>query len=107
MPNTTSLVSPPVNDTAIYASWTTPGAGITGSYNGNNESLLICIILFASLAMYNACEVIVILFLTFNVYKGLYFWSVFFAGVGIFLYSVGFLLKVGLGSESASKTDEC
>jgi hypothetical protein len=88
-----SFVNSPVNDTTAGASWTTPGAGITGGYNGNNETLRIFIVFFAGLGMYNACEVIIILFLTFHAYKGLYFWSVFFAGLGVFVYDLGFLIK--------------
>lgn len=46
--------------------WTSPGAGITGGYNGNSEALRIIIVFFAGLAMYNACELIIMVFLTFN-----------------------------------------
>ncbi|KAK5114049.1 hypothetical protein LTR85_010355 [Meristemomyces frigidus] len=83
----------PVNDSSSSTSWTSPGAGITGGYDGNSETLRIFIVFFAGLAMYNAAELIIIIFLNFNRYSGMYFWSLFWAGVGIIPYALGFLLK--------------
>lgn len=83
----------PVNSSAGSASWTSPGAGITGGYDGNSETLRIFIVFFAGLAMYNAAELIVMILLNFNRYSGLYFWSLFWAGLGIIPYALGFLLK--------------
>ncbi|KAI7027111.1 hypothetical protein D0867_00350 [Hortaea werneckii] len=83
----------PVNDTSTSTSWTSPGAGITGGYNGHSETLRILIALFSGLAIYNSLELLSMLFLTFNRYAGLYFWSMFWAGVGIIPYALGFMLK--------------
>jgi len=75
-------------------SWTSPGAGITGGYNGHSQALKITIVFFAGLAMYNACELMVMVLLTFKHYRGLYFWSLLVAAFGIVPYALGFLLKL-------------
>lgn len=75
------------------ASWASPGAGITGGYDGNSQSLRIFIVFFAGLAIYNAIELTFMIFLTFNRYRGLYFWSLLLSGLGIIFYALGFLLK--------------
>lgn len=75
------------------SSWTSPGAGITGGYNGNSLTLQIFIAFFAGLAMYNALELTAMIFLAFNHYRGLYFWSLLISGLGIIPYALGFLLK--------------
>lgn len=68
-------------------------AGITGGYNGNSLGLEITIALLPGLAVYNAIELIVLIFSTFNKFKGLYFWSLLIATLGIFPYSIGLVLK--------------
>ena len=75
-------------------SWTSPGAGITGGYDGNSEALRIIIVFFAGLAIYNACELIMMIFLTFKDYGVLYFYYLLFSGIGIIPYALGFLLKL-------------
>lgn len=74
-------------------SWISPGAGITGGYDGDSETLRMFIVFFSGLAMYNACELVGIIFLVFKRYNGLYFWSMLVADLGIIPYSLGFLLK--------------
>ncbi|PVH94975.1 hypothetical protein DM02DRAFT_645608 [Periconia macrospinosa] len=69
------------------------GAGITGGYTGNSLSLQVIIGILLGLSLYNAIELIVLIFVTFQKYRGLYFWSLFFAGFGIIPYSVGFVIK--------------
>lgn len=44
------------SNSSTSASWTSPGAGITGGYDGNSETLRTFIVFFAGLAMYNSCE---------------------------------------------------
>lgn len=83
----------PLSDSSSSSSWTSPGAGITGGYNGNSQTLRIFIVFFAGLAVYNACELIIMVLLTFHRYRGLYFWSLLIAACGIIPYSLGFLLK--------------
>ena len=81
------------SDTSSSASWASPGAGITGGYDGDSQTLRMFIVFFCGLSMYNACELIAMIFLTFNRYRGVYFWSLLLASFGIVPYSLGFLLK--------------
>ncbi|KAH7072619.1 hypothetical protein BKA63DRAFT_47269 [Paraphoma chrysanthemicola] len=69
------------------------GAGITGGYTGDSLSLKIIIAFLLGLALYNAIELIVLVFVTFQRYHGLYFWSLVIAAFGIIPYSLGFLIK--------------
>ena len=62
-------------------------------FSGDSESLRILIVFFAGLAMYNAVELIAIIFLSFKRFRGLYFWSLLLSGLGIIPYALGFLLK--------------
>ena len=84
-----SNVSPPPS----AADWASPGAGVTGGYNGDSLTLKLFIVFFAGLAMYNAVELTFMIFFTFARYKGLYFWSLLISGLGIIPYALGFLLK--------------
>lgn len=72
---------PVSNNLTSSASWASPGAGITGGYDGDSETLRIFIVFFAGLAIYNAIELIAMVFLTFNRYRGLYFWSLLCAAM--------------------------
>ena len=69
------------------------GAGITGGYNGNSLALKVVIAFFAGLSMYNAIELIALVFITFVRYNGVYFWSLLIASRGVVPYSLGFVLK--------------
>ncbi|KAI9934259.1 hypothetical protein ASPWEDRAFT_38208 [Aspergillus wentii DTO 134E9] len=72
----------------------TPGDGITGGYTGHNLGIQITIATLAGITWYNAIELIILVFVTFSQYRGLYFWSLFVsASVGLVPYSLGFLLK--------------
>lgn len=70
-----------------------PGSGITGGYNGNSLAIKTVIAVFAALSIYNAIELIALVFITFTRYKGVYFWSLLIASWGIIPYTLGFLLK--------------
>lgn len=67
-------------------------------YFGNCPNTLAAQITFATfigIAWYNALELIVLIFVSFSRYKGLYFWSLFLSGTfGVLPYSVGFLIKI-------------
>ncbi|KAF2034574.1 hypothetical protein EK21DRAFT_55849 [Setomelanomma holmii] len=69
------------------------GAGITGGYTGDSLSLKIIIAFLLGLALYNATELLVLVFVTFQRFHGLYFWSLVVAAFGIIPYSLGFLIK--------------
>lgn len=81
------------NTSSSSSDWTSPGAGVTGGYQGDSQTLRIFIVFFAGLAMYNAVELSVMVFLTFKRFSGLYFWSLLLSGIGIIPYALGFLLK--------------
>ncbi|CAI7647338.1 unnamed protein product [Penicillium glandicola] len=63
----------------------------------NEETSLgmqITIATLAGITWYNAFELMILLFVTFAQYRGLYFWSLFISSsVGLIPYSLGFLLK--------------
>ena len=70
-----------------------PSHGITGAYSGTSLAIKICIATFAAISFYNAIELIVLVFVTFNRYRGLYFWSLLVSSLGVVPYALGFLLK--------------
>lgn len=71
-----------------------PGDGITGGYTGSSLGVKITIATFAGVAWYNALELIILVFVTFSQYRGLYFWSLLVSSsLGLIPYSLGFLLK--------------
>jgi hypothetical protein len=55
--------------------------------------LKIIIAFLLGLALYNAIELILLAFVTFQRYRGLYFWSLVIAAFGIIPYSLGFIIK--------------
>ncbi|KAL2000323.1 hypothetical protein VTN02DRAFT_3279 [Thermoascus thermophilus] len=72
-----------------------PGDGITGAYTGHSLGLKIAMATFTGIACYNAIELVVLVFVTFRRYRGLYFWSLLLsAALGVLPYSLGFLLKL-------------
>jgi hypothetical protein len=81
------------NSTASSPSFGSAGVGIVRGYEGTSLALKVCIAFFLSAAIYNVLELLVLIFGTFQRFRGLYFWSLVIAGVGIIPYSVGFLTK--------------
>jgi hypothetical protein len=67
--------------------------GITGDYNDSPLSIKVITAFFAGLAIYNALELLAIVFLTFSRYRGVYFWSLLVASWGIIPFSLGILIK--------------
>lgn len=73
---------------------TSPSDGITGGYSGNDLGLEIAMATFTGVAWYNAIELLVLVFVTFQRYHGLYFWSLLVSSAaGVIPYSIGFLMK--------------
>jgi len=71
-----------------------PVDGIVGSYSGNSFALQASIASLLGLALYNASELIVLVFSTFHVYTGLYFWSLLITALlGVMPDALGLLLK--------------
>lgn len=93
MTSTSSTSTSTTHEVASSSSWLSPGAGITAGYNGQSESLRIVIIFLSGLAMYNAVELIAMISLTFTRHRGLYYWSLLIASIGVIPYSLGFFLK--------------
>lgn len=60
---------------------------------GDSDGVRITIATFVGVAWYNVGELIVLVFLTFKKYRGIYFWSMLTSAWGIVPYSLGFLLK--------------
>lgn len=86
------------------------GAGITGGaffvqcftfqvdltfqgYTGDSLSLKIIISVLLGLSLYNAVELIILVLVTFQRYRGLYFWSLLIAGFGVLPYALGLVIK--------------
>ncbi|CAI7593232.1 unnamed protein product [Penicillium bialowiezense] len=74
--------------------FTAAGDGISGGYRGKSLGMQITIATLAGITWYNAFELMILLFVTFSDYRGLYFWSLFISSsAGLLPYSLGFLLK--------------
>ncbi|KAJ5406788.1 hypothetical protein N7465_008072 [Penicillium sp. CMV-2018d] len=74
--------------------FTAAGDGISGHYEGTSLGMQITIATLAGVTWYNAFELMILLFVTFAEYRGLYFWSLFISSsAGLLPYSLGFLLK--------------
>ena len=56
------------------------------------HAVTVVMAVFGSLAIYNVIELLVIIFTTFKQRRGLYFWSFISATIGIFFYTMAFLL---------------
>ena len=75
--------------TIVPQSWrlSTP-AGITHPYQASFASHVV-ITTFDGIAIWNALEVFVIVFMTFKSYRGTYFWALLVASFGIIPHSIG------------------
>ncbi|KAL1954241.1 hypothetical protein VTO42DRAFT_1474 [Malbranchea cinnamomea] len=68
------------------------GPDLVGDYRGINEALNIAIIVITALSLYNAVELVVLIFLRFRRHSGLYFWSLLLSTVpGVVLHTLGYL----------------
>ncbi|KEF51013.1 uncharacterized protein A1O9_12939 [Exophiala aquamarina CBS 119918] len=81
------------NSTSSSSSPESAGLGITGGYEGDSLTLKVIIAFFLGLSMYNVVELLVLIFGTFNRFRGLYFWSLVISSLGIIPYSLGFIFK--------------
>ena len=67
--------------------------GIHGGYHGT-LTIRILMIVFTSIALYNAIELFILLFLTFTHYRGLYFWALLTSVVlGVIPHAIAYLLE--------------
>ena len=76
------------------AKFSAAGDGITGDYSNASLGMQITMATLAGITWYNAFELVILVFVTFANYRGLYFWSLIVSSsVGLLPYSLGFLLK--------------
>ncbi|CAI7649285.1 unnamed protein product [Penicillium discolor] len=62
-------------------------------YHDNNVAVRTLMIVFTSIALYNAIELLILLFLTFTRYRGLYFWTLLLSVIlGVVPHAIGYLL---------------
>ena len=80
---------------SLASSDSTPIAapGVTGSYTGNSLALRATVILCAGLSIYNAIELLILIFSTFSRYATVYFWSLLASSLSLFPYSLGYIFK--------------
>ena len=60
----------------------------TGFFDARSVVVIVC----STLALYNALELILLIFTTFKRWHGLYFWSLIVASFGVIPYNIGFLV---------------
>lgn len=73
----------------------TPPDGLTGNYDTGNSAYNITIIIFFAIALYNSLELIVLIFMTFHRFRGLYFWSLLLSSVvGVIPHVVGYIVDL-------------
>ena len=68
-----------------------PGAELQ-HHGGSFDSQSVVVVACLALALYNALELILVIFITFKQWHGLYFWSLLVSSIGIIPYSVGYVI---------------
>lgn len=58
-----------------------------------NESLTILVGVFMTISLYNAVELLVLVFVNFRRYQGWYFWSLLIATIGVVVHALGYFLR--------------
>ncbi|KKK23982.1 hypothetical protein AOCH_006649 [Aspergillus ochraceoroseus] len=73
---------------------THPPDGLIGGYQGNSVAVKILMVVFSSLALYNAVELVILILFTFNRYHGLYFWTMLLSSVlGVIPHAIGYIME--------------
>jgi len=67
--------------------------GDMGASNTMSERTKLIVIVFLALGVYNATEVFIKILRTFRSYKGVYFWALVAASVGIILHAFGYFFR--------------
>ncbi|QDS74520.1 hypothetical protein FKW77_007373 [Venturia effusa] len=70
-----------------------PSNGITGGYGGDNQYIVRCMTAFTAIALYNAVEILIMIFFVFKKYTGLYFWSLVWTTFAVIPYQLGVWMK--------------
>ncbi|GAT25117.1 integral membrane protein [Aspergillus luchuensis] len=78
----------------MWDSLSKPPEGLIGGYQGGSMAIKILMAVFCAIALYNAVELVILIFLTFTRYSGLYFWAMLLSAVlGVIPQAIGFLLE--------------
>src|SRR6059058_1609769 len=68
--------------------------GVVGAYTGDDFAIKVIFTTFLGIALYNSVELTVLIFITFQHYRSLYFWSLLLSTVlGVIPQSLSFILK--------------
>lgn len=70
-----------------------PSNGIYGGYQGDNQVILRSMTAFTAIALYNAVEILTLIFFVFKRYSGLYFWSLLWTTFAVIPYQTGVWMK--------------
>ncbi len=62
-------------------------------FHGTYDATSVTLTITQALALYNCLELLLLIFVTFQRWKGLYFWSLTIATVGTISYSLGLMLE--------------
>jgi hypothetical protein len=63
------------------------------SFIGHYDVQVLFVIICSALSLYNGLELLILIFTTFREWRGLYFWSLTVATLGIFPYCLGFIAR--------------
>ena len=58
-----------------------------------DQTISVLVGVFMTLSLYNAIELIVVIFVSFRKYHGWYFWSLLIATIGVVIHALGYLLR--------------
>jgi hypothetical protein len=65
----------------------------TSFFSGQFDVPAVVITICCALAIYNALELLLLIFTTFRRFRGLYFWSLLVASFGVLPYTFGFMIE--------------
>lgn len=65
----------------------------TSFFSGNYDVAAVVITICCALSLYNALELLLLIFTTFKRFRGLYFWSLLVASFGVIPYTFGFMIE--------------
>ena len=65
----------------------------TSFFQGKFTAQSVTIVICCALALYNALLLLMLIFMTFRRFQGLYFWSLVIASAGIIPYCLGFMIE--------------
>ena len=66
---------------------------LNAPWNGQLTTPVVAVIICSGISLYNALELLLLIFLAFKKWSGLYFWSLLTTSVAVVAYSAGFLVE--------------